>query len=210
MKNRAADLLHAPAADRNKAPILEVLRRVLPAQGTVLEVASGTGQHVVHFAAALPGLRWIPSDPDPRNRASIAAHVSAAGLGNVAPSLDLDVLDGWGTGAVDAVIVANLLHVSPREVLPALCSGAASVLVPGGILHIYGPFKRAGRHTSEGNARFDASLRAQDPGWGLWNLEDVLDTAHEHGLEAAEVIDMPANNLSLLLRRRAAPPGGAA
>jgi hypothetical protein len=200
MDNRAGGLLHSPAAERNKAPILDVLRRILPSRGTVLEVASGTGQHVVHFAAALPDLRWIPSDPDPGNRASIAAHVRAAGVGNVAAPLKLDVLGEWNAGAVDAVIVANLLHISARTVLPALCRGAAAVLLPGGALHVYGPFNRGGRHTSEGNARFDASLRAQDPGWGLWSVEEVFDTASGYGFEVEEVVDMPANNLSLVLR----------
>lgn len=196
-------LLISPPAERNKEPILEVLKRVLPPTGTVLEVASGTGQHIVHFAAALPDLQWIPSDPDPVHRESIAAHTVEAGLDNVAAPLDLDVLDDWGIEAVDAVIVANLLHIAPREVLPALCRGAAAVLVPGGILHVYGPFKRGGRHTSEGNARFDASLRAQDPRWGLWDLEDVLDAAARCGFEVEEVVEMPANNLSLVLRKTA-------
>jgi hypothetical protein len=198
-------LLHAPAADRNKAAILEVLKRVLPARGTVLEVASGTGQHVVHFAAALPGLQWIPSDPDPGNRTSIAAHVSQAELSNVAPPLNLDVVDEWPSSLVDAVIVANLLHISARETLPGLCRGAAAVLLPGGVLHVYGPFKRGGQHTSESNARFDQLLRSQDCRWGLWNVEDLVDTASEHGLEVREVIAMPANNLSLVFRRSDAP-----
>jgi SAM-dependent methyltransferase len=197
--------LNAPAADRNKAPILEVLKRVLPARGNVLEVASGTGQHVVHFAAALPQLQWIPSDPDPSQRMSIAAHVSQADLSNVAPPLNLDVLDEWDASTVDAVIVANLLHISARETLPGLCRGAAAVLRPGGVLHVYGPFKRGGKHTSDGNARFDQLLRAQDRRWGLWNVEDVVDTASEYGLEVTEVIAMPANNFSLVFHRSDAP-----
>lgn len=195
-------LLRSAAADRNKQPILEVLERVLPATGTVLEVASGTGQHIVCFAAALPGLRWVPSDPDPRHRASIAAYVHEAGLDNVELPLNLDVtMNPWNADAVDAVIVANLLHISARETLPALCRGAASVLQPGGVLHVYGPFRRGGRHTSEGNAQFDAMLRAQDPGWGLWDLEDVVESARAHRFQLEDVIEMPANNLSLVMRR---------
>lgn len=198
-------VLISPPAERNKEPILRLLERVLPSSGTVLEIASGTGQHVVHFAAALPALYWIPSDPDPRHRESIAAHTAQAKLDNVAPPLDIDVLREWGVGPVEAVIVANLLHIAPREVLPALCSGAAAALVPGGVLHVYGPFKRAGRHTSEGNARFDVSLRAEDPRWGLWDVEDVLEAARDRGFTEEAVVDMPANNLSLVLRASVQP-----
>lgn len=209
--------LNSPAAERNKAPILEVLRRVLPGRGTVLEVASGTGQHVVYFAAALPGLRWLPSDPEPAHRASITAHVIRAGLDNVAPPLALDVLEPhWGVGAVDAVVTANLLHIAPRAVLPALCRGSASLLAPGGILFVYGPFKRGGRHTSDGNRRFDATLRAQDPRWGLWDVEAVTEATAAAGLDPAETVEMPANNLSLVFRLgepagtgQGAPPGAA-
>lgn len=193
--------LTAPAAERNKGPILDVLQRVLPARGTVLEVASGTGQHVVWFASALPALRWIPSDPDPRHRASIAAHVGHAGLGNVLPPLNLDVLGAWEVEPVDALIVANLLHVAPPDALPALCRGAASVLAPAGVLHVYGPFKRDGRPTTAGNARFDASLRATSPQWGLRDLEDLAETAGRHGLALNEIIDMPADNFSLVFEK---------
>lgn len=193
--------LHAPAAERNKAPILEALQTHLPARGRVLEIASGTGQHVVHFAAALPGLDWLPSDPDPAQRASITAHVVAAGLDNVAQPLDLDVLGRWPELRVDAVIVANLLHVSPPQTLPALCAGAAAVLEPGGVLHVYGPFNRGGRYTSAGNERFDQALRAQDPAWGIRDLESLLAAAADAGLRERQVLDMPANNLSVVLER---------
>lgn len=197
------DVLISPPAERNKQPILEVLERVLPAAGTVLEVASGTGQHIVHFAAALPALQWIPSDPDARHRASIVAHIRESGVGNVAEPLDLDVLKRWQVARVDAVIVANLLHIAPRAVLPALCRGAASVLPADGVLHVYGPFRQEGKHTADSNARFDDWLRAQDPDWGVRDLEEVIETAREQGLEMQESIEMPANNLSLVLRRTA-------
>jgi SAM-dependent methyltransferase len=195
--------LHAPAAERNKAPILDVLAAHLPPRGRVLEIASGTGQHVVHFAAALPGLVWLPSDPDASQRASIAAHAAAAGLDNVAEPLELDVLSRWPDIRVDAVVVANLLHVAPPQALPALCAGAAGVLAAGGVLHVYGPFNRDGRYTSEGNQRFDRALREQNPVWGIRDLETLLAAAADCGLRERQVIDMPANNLSVVLIKAA-------
>lgn len=201
MTEKANSILHAPATERNRGPILEVLRRTLPARGRVLEIASGTGQHVVYFAEALPALEWIPSDPDPAQRASIAARTAAAGLNNVADPLDLDVLGDWPELAVDAVITANLLHVSARETMAGLCRGAAAVLPPGGPLHVYGPFKRGGEHTSEGNRRFDQSLERQNSAWGIRDVEDLLEEAVDAGLRLAEIIEMPANNLSVVLRR---------
>lgn len=191
-------ILHSPAAERNRGPILEVLERVLPGRGTVLEVASGTGQHVVHFAAALPDLLWQPSDPEPRNRASIEARIEAAGLANVLAPLNLDVTGPWPELRVAAVIVANLLHVSAPATTAALCAGAAGVLEPGGILLVYGPFNRDGRYTSEGNARFDAELRARHPDWGIRDVEDLIARAGEAGLAVAEIVDMPANNLAVV------------
>lgn len=195
------DIRHAPAADRNRDPILAVLRQHLPRRGKVLELASGTGQHVVHFAAALPRLTWLPSDPDPGQRASIVARIAAARLDNVKPPLDLDVCGRWPLLEVDAVITANLLHVSPPDTLPALCAGAAGVLVPGGILQVYGPFNRDGVYTSEGNARFDVALRAENPAWGIRDLEALTAAAAERGLSLREVVDMPANNLSVVFHR---------
>ena len=176
-----------------------MLRAELPATGRVLEIASGTGQHVVHFARALPGLTWQPSDPDPRQRASIVARVAQAGLGNVEPPLDLDVRTVWKVHEVDAVIVANLLHISEPDTLSGLCEGAAGALCAGGLLHIYGPFRRGGGHTSPGNRAFDASLRAQSPSWGIRDLESVLAAAVAEGFVVRRIIDMPANNLSLVL-----------
>lgn len=193
--------LHAPAAERNRAPILEVLRAHLPAEGLVLEVASGTGQHVVHFAADLPHLVWQPSDPDPAQRASVAACVEEAGLTNVLPPLDFDVKGAWPVLKAAAVITANLLHVSGPETVPGLCRGAAVVLAPGGVLHVYGPFNRDGRYTSDGNARFDAALRQQNPTWGLRDLETVEQAALDAGLVLRRVIEMPANNLSVVFEK---------
>lgn len=193
-----SEILESEYAERNKGPILDVLREALPAAGRVLEIASGTGQHIEFFAQSLPDLQWLPSDPDPRSRASIAARIAKAGLINVDPPLDIDVLAGWSGLFVDAVIVANLLHISPPETLAALCEGAAHCMPPGGVLHIYGPFKRSGAHTSPGNTSFDASLRARNPAWGIRDLERVVSVAAGCGLRNQDIVKMPANNFSLV------------
>jgi cyclopropane fatty-acyl-phospholipid synthase-like methyltransferase len=195
-------LRHAPAAQRNRAPILEVLQRVLPAEGTVLEIASGTGEHIGHFAPALPGLQWIPSDPDAAQRASIRARIRHECGTNVTDPLGLDVLKPWPVLTVDAVITANLLHVSDSAALPALLEGAAGVLTPEGLLAIYGPFRRGGGHTSPGNRQFDEALRRENPAWGIRDVEAVEACAEATGFAAMEVVEMPANHLYLLYRWR--------
>jgi len=192
------DIQFSPAADRNKDPILAKLRAVLPDAASVLEVASGTGQHAVHFAAAIPGLFWQPSDPDPLRHYSIKARVEASGLVNVAPPLALDVVGNWPDLKVDAVYAANLLHISQPEALRGLIFGAASVLNPGGRLLIYGPFKRQGKHISPSNEEFDQSLRAQNPQWGIRDLEAVAAAAIEAGFGPADQVTMPANNFLLI------------
>ncbi|WP_310593396.1 DUF938 domain-containing protein [Pedomonas mirosovicensis] len=200
----------APAAERNKGPILDVLRRalphaglVLPHGGLVLEIASGTGQHVAHFAAHLPGLIWQPSDPNTACHASINAWVRDAGLANVRPALALDVTqEPWPVDRADAIVCINMIHISPWAATQALMQGAERLLPPGGVLCLYGPYKRGGQHTAPSNAEFDASLQARNPAWGVRNLEDVLDLAARHGLDLVEVVEMPANNLSVILRRR--------
>lgn len=200
MKTEDQRIRHSDPAERNRQPILAVLERVLPKSGVVLEIASGTGQHVVGFAQSLPDLHWLPSDPDVDARESIAARIDDSGLENVDAPLDLDVLESWPVPFVDAVITANLLHISPIETLAALCEGAANVLRPNGLLHIYGPFKRHGAQTAQSNARFDASLRERNPAWGIRDLEKVVDTALRCGFKLEEVVDMPANNFSLVFR----------
>lgn len=193
-----------PAPERNKGPILEVLTRVLPARGTVLELASGSGQHAVHFAAHLPGLRWLPSDPDPDNLASIRAWLHEAALPNLAQPIALDVLStSWDVGTVDAVFNANLIHISPWACCAALFDGVGRHLAADGVLVTYGPYRIAGQHTSESNARFDAGLKAQDERWGVRDLADVEREAQRVGLGLVERIQMPANNLSLVFRRAA-------
>lgn len=192
----------APAAERNKDPILEVLRAALPSQGTALEVASGTGQHVVHFAAALPALKWQPSDPDADARASIAAWTAELGLSNVSGPLALDVLQvPWPVAQVDAVLCINMIHISPWEATEALMKGSAALLPAGGPLVLYGPYRQGGSHTAPSNEAFDADLRARNPVWGVRDLEAVVGLAASVGLLLDRVVAMPANNLSVVLRR---------
>lgn len=194
----------SPAAERNKGPILEMLREVLPARGAVLEIASGTGQHVVHFAAALPLLQWQPSDPDPERRTAIAARLAAARLGNVQAPLALDVHEvPWPlTAPVQAVVCINMIHIAPASATAALLAGAGRWLDPAsGVLVLYGPFMQGGRHTADSNASFDESLRAQNPAWGVRELEAVTRAAADAGFARAAVVPMPANNLSVVFAR---------
>ena len=192
----------APAAERNRDPILTVLRRVLPEAGLVLEIASGTGQHVVYFARALRRLAWQPSDPDPAMRASIAAWAADAGLPNVRPPLDLDVRsDEWPIDRADAVLCINMIHIAPWDATLRLMAGSSHLLRPQGVLVLYGPFRRSGRHTAPSNETFDAQLRGTNPAWGVRDLESVADVADRNGLMLEEVFEMPANNLSVVFRR---------
>ncbi len=197
-----ADRRSSPSAERNREPILEVLRRVLPARGLVLEIAAGTGEHAVHFAGALPGLDWQPTDPDAMSRRSIAAWRADAGLPNLREPLAVDVTAAdWPVGAVDAVVCINMIHISPWAATEGLMAGAAVRLPPGGPLFVYGPFRRDGVPTAPSNEAFDASLRERNPAWGLRDLEAVQALAAGQGLDLSEIIEMPANNLSLVFRR---------
>ncbi|MGZ8259067.1 MAG: DUF938 domain-containing protein [Caldimonas sp.] len=192
----------SPAAERNRAPILAALRDVLPASGVALEIASGSGQHAAHFAAALPGWQWQPSDADPEALASIDAW--CAGLANVRPALVLDVVQASWHGvpaSVDAILCANLLHISPWPTCAALMQGAARHLAPGGLLVLYGPYRGDGEAIAPSNAAFDADLRARNPAWGLRRLADVAREAEAAGLSLRERVAMPANNLLLVLVR---------
>ncbi len=188
--------LYAPSAARNRDPILHALRPHLPQAGVVLEIASGTGEHVAHFAAALPGLIWQPTDPDPQCRASIDAWT--AGLANVRRALKLDATTPDCPDA-DAVLCINMIHIAPWSATLGLLAGAARVLGAGGLLALYGPFRRTGRAMEPGNAAFDADLRARDPAWGLRVLEDVA--AEAAGFDAPTVLPMPADNCLVLFRR---------
>lgn len=194
----------APAVARNRGPILAVLRRVLPERGTVLEIASGTGEHAVHFATALPGLLWQPSDRDQDSLASIAAHRAAAGLPNLQSPLELDAAaTSWPLGRADALLSINMLHIAPWAAAQGLMAGAGRVLAPGGVLYLYGPYKEGGSHTAPSNAVFDESLRARNPAWGVRDVAEVTQLAAGAGLDFVETVAMPANNLSLVFRRRA-------
>ncbi len=194
--------LTSPSVARNRDPILNVLRRLLPQTGTVLEIASGTGEHAVHFAGAFPHLQWQPTDYDEQALSSIAVHRAASGLSNLLPPLMLDAAaPEWPVKQVDAVVAINMLQVSPWPVVQGLMAGAGRVLSPGGALYLYGPFKENGAHTSPGNEAFDQNLRLRNPEWGVRDVEEVADLARTHGLVLVERVVMPANNLSLVFRR---------
>jgi SAM-dependent methyltransferase len=203
---QASGRLHAAATDRNREPILEVLRRVLPPTGLVLEIASGTGQHVAFFAGALPALRWQPSDPSSAHLESIRAWASASGAENIAAPLALDVeTQPWPVANADAILNINMIHIAPWSATEALFRGAARLLSARGVLFLYGPFKRDGQHTAQSNERFDERLRGEDPRWGVRDLADVQAVAAAAGFQPPEIISMPANNLSVVFRREDSP-----
>jgi SAM-dependent methyltransferase len=190
------------AAERNKGPILDILARVLPKQGVVLEVASGTGQHILHFAKALPGLTWQPSDPDPELRESIALRVKEQQLANVNRPIDLDVTRlPWPLQTADAVVCINMIHVAPWSATLALLEGTKALLATQHVLFLYGAYRRFGQHTSKSNEQFDSDLRAHDPEWGVRDLEAVSAAAASSGFVLAEIVEMPANNFSLVFER---------
>ena len=192
----------APAAARNRQPILDVLRPRLPAHGLVLEIASGSGEHIVHFAEALPGLVFQPSDPNAEARASIDDWVGTLGLGNVRAALALDAAtDTWPIDAADAVVCCNMVHIAPWEAAIGLIAGAARVLTGDGLLYLYGPYRRNGAHTAPGNEAFDLDLRWRNPAWGVRDLEAVVALAGAQGFSPPEIFDMPTNNLSLIFKR---------
>jgi SAM-dependent methyltransferase len=193
---------HAPATERNREPILEVLTRVLPVEGTVLELASGTGQHAAYFARRLPGLVWQPTDRDGESFASITAWAEFEGATNVRPPFPLEATqDPWPVEAVQAIFNANMIHIAPWPVCLGLMRGAGRHLAPGGVLVLYGPFRVGGAHTAPSNAAFDADLRQRDPDWGVRDLEAVVKAAAAHGLTFAERVPMPANNQTLVFHR---------
>jgi SAM-dependent methyltransferase len=193
----------SPSTARNRDPILGVLKPRLPASGLVLEIAAGAGEHAAYNAAALPGLAWRPTDPDPEALTSIAAWRAHAGLPNLLPPLRLDASDsdGWPVDRADVVVNINMIHISPWAATEGLMAGAGRVLPRGGILFLYGPYIEADIDTAPSNVAFDLSLKSRDPAWGLRRLDQVTALAARHGLALSERIAMPANNLALFFSK---------
>ena len=190
----------APAAARNRDPIRDVLGAILPKRGHVLEVASGSGEHVVHLAAAHPDLTFQPSDPDADARLSVDAWVQHHGLSNVAAATQLDARAAFPEFSADAVLCVNMIHIAPWSATEGLMRGAAQVLKPDGCLILYGPFREGGKHTGEGNVAFDERLRSENPEWGIRDLDEVSRLAGAHGFDGPTVTAMPANNLTVVWR----------
>jgi len=195
------------APERNKQPILDVLRRVLPARGTLLEIASGSGQHAAFFAAELPNWIWQPSDVDAANLASIAAWCAEAALPNLRSPIRLDVGDpAWNVADVDAIYCANMIHIAPWQCCIDLIAGAGRELAPHGLFILYGPFRIHGEHTSDSNAAFDQSLKERDPSWGVRDLDAVTELAARAGLKFVDRTAMPANNQTVVFQCDARDP----
>ncbi|WP_299327208.1 DUF938 domain-containing protein [Parasphingopyxis sp.] len=194
---------HAPATLRNREAIATVLQRILPDAGRVLEVASGSGEHIVYFADRFPELQWQPSDPDAASQASITAWSADAHLPNIEPVLDLDAAsDRWPVASADAILCINMIHISPWAATEGLLKGAARLLRSGSLLYLYGPFLIPERETAPSNLDFDRSLKARNPHWGLRSIADIERAAAERDFVLQESVDMPANNLSLILHKR--------
>ena len=195
--------LFSPAVERNCRPILDVLRQVLPPAGLVLEIASGSGQHAAFFAPHFPALTWQPSDADANARVSIGAWAKTTGAENLRPPLDLDAAASeWPLARADAVVCINMIHIAPWPACLGLLQGAARILPPDGVLYLYGPFRRDGKHTAPSNTAFDADLKARNPEWGVRDVGEVGAAAAAAGFGPPSIIPMPANNLSVVLRRR--------
>jgi len=197
--------LHHAHVARNREPILDVLRRVLPARGKVLEIASGSGEHAAFFANGLPSVSWQPTDVGASALASIAAFRADAGAANLLAPLRLDVTSPqWPVARADAIVCNNMIHIAPWAATEGLMAGAGRTLPAGGVLYLYGPYRIDGRHTAPTNREFDAWLRGQNAAWGIRDLGEVTELAARHGFALAETVPMPANNLSVIFRRDAA------
>ena len=194
----------APATLRNRDPILEVLRLRLPERGLALEIAAGTGEHAIWFSRALPGLNWRPTDLDSDALASIAAWRAAEGPPNLLEPLALSASepDTWPVDRADAIVCINMIHISPWAATEGLMTGAGRILPAGGVLYLYGPYREAGCPTAPSNEAFDASLKGRNPAWGLRVAEEVAALGADHGLALVSLIEMPANNLSLVFEKR--------
>ncbi|MEL6384743.1 MAG: DUF938 domain-containing protein [Cyanobacteria bacterium J06626_18] len=203
---------HAPATERNRVPICAVLETALPPKGTVLEIASGTGQHAVFLAPRLSPRHWLPSDPSPDARASIQSWLATTPVETLYKPLDLDMTqpewfqtvrkwqanEGSAAPPLTAIANINMIHISPWAACEGLMTGAEQLLSAGGVLYLYGPFKQNGQHTAPSNEAFDQSLRSQNPAWGVCDLEAVVALANQHQFDLSQTIEMPANNLSVV------------
>ena len=193
------NLPHAPATQRNREPILSVLGEALSGRMTLLEIASGTGEHAAWMSPRLPGLVWQPSDANPDTLATI--NMYNRNNSDVRKAIQLDVEQGWPAERFDAILCINMIHISPWECCQALMKGAGESLEEGGLLYLYGPYKIGGKHTAESNLRFDHSLRGRNPTWGVRDMEEVIREAGRNGITHLRSIEMPANNFSLLFER---------
>lgn len=196
---------YAPATQRNREPIWEILSQVLVGKSNILEIASGTGEHAVYFANQLKSCRWIPSDPNPLSRDSIIAW-KAESVANLDSPLPIDATAAdWQQQVadrdIDAIVNINMIHIAPWQACLGLMEGAGQILPPDGVLYLYGPYKRAGKHTAPSNANFDRSLRDRNPEWGIRDLETVIEVAAAQNLRLQQVVEMPANNLSVIFSR---------
>lgn len=197
-----ATALRYPAVARNQDAILEVLRRCLPATGSVLEIASGSGEHGLYFSRELPGLEWRPTDTQAEALDSIAAWRAQEGPPNLLEPLGLDAASSeWPVTAADAVVCINMIHISPWAATQGLMAGAGRILRPDGVLYTYGPYREAGVKTAPSNEAFDESLKSRNLEWGLRDVEAVSAEAVKHGLSLIERVEMPANNLSLVFQK---------
>jgi hypothetical protein len=189
-----------PATQRNRDVILNVLKQHLPEQGLVLEIASGSGEHITYFAPQFPNLKWQPSEPDAELRESITAWIAEGKSGNISKPLDINALDeNWGIESVDVIFNANMIHISKWDTCIGLMKGAAKVLNKGGLIFLYGPFIRKDAPTAPSNLKFNDSLKQKNPDWGIRNLEDVVAEANKNNISLKEVVEMPANNLLVIL-----------
>ena len=197
---------YAPATQRNRDPIFDILVAVLPPTGNILEIASGTGEHAVYFAPKLKDHQWIPSEPDEMRRQSIEAWRQFNPSSNLANPKNINVLNSDWTEPlkeleITAIVNINMIHISPWEACLGLMQGAGNLLPLGGVLYLYGPYKQGGKHTAPSNQIFDQSLRAQNKSWGVRNLEDVIEIAQQQGLNLVKTVSMPANNLSVIFHK---------
>lgn len=202
---QANDRMFSPSAARNREPVLQVLRDILPASGRALEIASGTGEHITFFASHLPDWQWQPSDPDDDSRRSIAAWTATEDLPNVAPPLAIDSgAVAWGVegqAPFDALLSLNMVHIAPWSAAQGLFAGAGRLLRPGGLLFLYGPFREGGVHNAPSNAEFDRSLKSRNPEWGVRDIDALQDLAHANSLALIRRLAMPANNRSLVFEK---------